>query len=522
MVANQRPLKIKTETSSVPSVSGPLPTSITPVNESMMSRQSISVGSASPATIKMEPNTIPSSNFPHPPSVSHGPYQGITSLQSSPPWSTSQDMITNNDNVQEFKPIVGGLSQPLRPIGPAAESVSILNNLSQIRQAMDSANLNTANFMGLQTMGATPMAMHMSNVISSGMASTALPPAQNVFSSGAMQPSPGPDKYVKVSEGAVSGQRQGQPVFITKLELRFLAQKDISFLLFFCHLFNGYRHASASETLAADWPMMMQIVRLISQEDMHNKQYVGMADFLVFRALNQHGFLGQLQEKKLCAVIKLPSQTLLLSVSDKASRLIGMLFPGDMVVFKPQPSTQQQQQQQQQSMNSTNLDAAYSMGLQTMGATPMAMHMSNMIHSGMASTALPPSQNVFSSGSMLSAPGPNNYVKVWEGALHGQRQGQPVFITKLEGYRSASASEMLAADWPMTMQIVRLISQDHLHNKQYVGMADFLVFRALNQHGFLGQLQEKKLCAVIQLPSQTLLLAVSDKASHLIGMLLPV
>ncbi|KAI3853011.1 hypothetical protein MKX03_016191 [Papaver bracteatum] len=498
MVANQRHLKIKTETSSVPSVSGPLPTSIPPVSESMMSRQSIPVGSMSLATVKMEPNTTPSSNFPHPPSVSHGPYQGITNLQSSPPSSTSQDMITNNDNVQEFRPIVGGLSQPLRPIGPAADSVSILNNLSQIRQAMDSANLNTANFMGLQTMGATPMAMHMSNVISSGMESTALPPAQNVFSSGAMQPSPGPDKYVKVWEGAVSGQRQGQPVFITKHE--------------------GYRHASASETLAADWPMMMQIVRLISQEDMHNKQYVGMADFLVFRALNQHGFLGQLQEKKLCAVIKLPSQTLLLSVSDKASRLIGMLFPGDMVVFKPQPSTQQQQQ----SMNSTNLDAAYSMGLQTMGATPMAMHMSNMIHSGMASTALPPSQNVFSSGTMLSAPGPNNYVKVWEGALHGQRQGQPVFITKLEGYRSASASEMLAADWPMMMQIVRLISQDHLHNKQYVGMADLLVFRALNQHGFLGQLQEKKLCAVIQLPSQTSLLAVSDKASRLIGMLLPV
>ncbi|MCL7025924.1 hypothetical protein MKW94_001124, partial [Papaver nudicaule] len=80
--------------------------------------------------------------------------------------------------------------------------------------------------------------------------------------------------------------------------------------------------------LAADWPGMMQIVRLISQDHMHNKQYVGKADFLVFRALNQHGFLGQLQEKKLCAVIQLPSQTLLLSVSDKASRLIGMLFPG--------------------------------------------------------------------------------------------------------------------------------------------------------------------------------------------------
>ncbi|KZV35948.1 mediator of RNA polymerase II transcription subunit 25 [Dorcoceras hygrometricum] len=134
-------------------------------------------------------------------------------------------------------------------------------------------------------------------------------------------------KYVKVWEGNLSGQRQGQPVFITKLE--------------------GYRNSSASETLAANWPVTMQIVRLISQDHMNNKQYVGKADFLVFRAMNQHGFLGQLQEKKLCAVIQLPSQTLLLSVSDKAYRLIGMLFPGDMVVFKPQPPNQQQLQAQQ-------------------------------------------------------------------------------------------------------------------------------------------------------------------------------
>ncbi|XP_012082042.1 mediator of RNA polymerase II transcription subunit 25 [Jatropha curcas] len=115
----------------------------------------------------------------------------------------------------------------------------------------------------------------------------------------------------------------------------------------------------------------------------------------------------------------------------------------------------------------------------------------------------------------------SKYVKVWEGNWSGQRQGQPVFITRLEGYRNASASESLAANWPPTMQIVRLISQDHMNNKQYVGKADFLVFRAMDQHGFLGQLQEKKLCAVIQLPSQTLLLSVSDNACRLIGMLFP-
>ncbi|XP_054824940.1 mediator of RNA polymerase II transcription subunit 25-like isoform X2 [Prosopis cineraria] len=116
----------------------------------------------------------------------------------------------------------------------------------------------------------------------------------------------------------------------------------------------------------------------------------------------------------------------------------------------------------------------------------------------------------------------SKYVKVWEGSLSGQRQGQPVFITTLVGYRSFSASELLASDWRHTMRIDRLISQDHMNNQQYVGKADFLVFRALNPHGFLAQLQEKKLCAVIQLPSQTLLLSVSSNACCLIGMLFPV
>ncbi|PHU19693.1 Mediator of RNA polymerase II transcription subunit 25 [Capsicum chinense] len=161
---------------------------------------------------------------------------------------------------------------------------------------------------GMQPVGVNSTAANMP--LSQQQTSATLPSAQS--------------KYVKVWEGNLSGQRQGQPVFITRLE--------------------GYRSSSASESLAANWPPTMQIVRLISQDHMNNKQYVGKADFLVFRAMNQHGFLSQLQEKKLCAVIQLPSQTLLLSVSDKACRLIGMLFPGDMVVFKPQIPSQQQQQ----------------------------------------------------------------------------------------------------------------------------------------------------------------------------------
>jgi len=85
----------------------------------------------------------------------------------------------------------------------------------------------------------------------------------------------------------------------------------------------------------------------------------------------------------------------------------------------------------------------------------------------------------------------------------------------------------LAANWPPEMQIVRLLSLGHVKNKyvlisicilltyfgisgshefcsvallilyavtrQYAEKADFLVFRAMNPHGFLAQLKEKKL-----------------------------
>ncbi|XVE91389.1 hypothetical protein REPUB_Repub01dG0005500 [Reevesia pubescens] len=459
LASNQSPVKV--DMAAVTSVTGPRPTSVPSVNGSLMSRQPVSVGNVPTATVKVEPTTITSMAtgpaFPHIPSVPRAPSQAVPTLQTSSPLTTTQEVMTSGDNMQELKPSVSGMTQPLRPVPPAAANVNILNNLSQAR-VMNSAALTGGTSIGLQSMGQTPVAMHMSNMISSGMTSS-VPPAQTVFSSGqsgmtsltgsgaltgtaqvppnsglssfasatsnvagnsnigisqpmgnvqgavsmgqsvpgmslgnhsgaqmmqsgvsmsqnmsglgpstvssgtgTMIPTPGmsqqvqpgmqtlgmsnssaasltlsqqtsnaaQSKYVKVWEGNLSGQRQGQPVFITKLE--------------------GYRSASASETLAAHWPQTMQIVRLISQDHMNNKQYVGKADFLVFRAMNQHGFLGQLQEKKLCAVIQLPSQTLLLSVSDKAYRLIGMLFPGDMVVFKPQISSQHQQQQQHQQM----------------------------------------------------------------------------------------------------------------------------------------------------------------------------
>ncbi|CAN6675661.1 unnamed protein product [Malus baccata var. baccata] len=418
--SNQSPVKM--DIAPVASVTGPPPTSMPSVNGPVVNRQPISVGNVPPATVKVEPSTVSSMgpSFAHIPSV-RPPSQGVPSLQTSSPSSASQEMATNNDNVPDLKPVVSGVTHPSRPVG------SILNNISQAR-VMNAAALTGGTSMGLPTMGQNPMAMHVSNMISSGMASS-VGAAQNVFTSS------GSGTLTQVA------QNPGLNSFTS-----------------------GTSNVAGNNNLGMSQPMsnlqggvsMGQAVPGMSQGNLSGPQMVQSGIGMNPNMMSALGSTG-------------------------ASSGTGTMIPT--------PGMAQQVQSGMQSLGANNNSA------------------SNVPFSQQTSSALASAQS--------------KYVKVWEGNLSGQRQGQPVFITRLEGYRSASASETLAANWPPTMQIVRLISQDHMNNKQYVGKADFLVFRAMNQHGFLGQLQEKKLCAVIQLPSQTLLLSVSDKACRLIGMLFP-
>lgn len=439
---------IKVDQSSVPPVSGPPPTSVPPVNGSMMNRQTVSVGSVPPATVKVEPTTVPSmppaqvpvpaTSFQHVPPVARPTSQGIPTMQTSSPLSVSQDMLSNNDTVmQDMKPNVTGMQQPARPAGPV--NVSILNNLSQARL------MNNGTSMGIPSIGGNPMAMHMSNMISSGMAST-VPVSQTVISSG--QPGIAPISGTVQSTVPVPGSFTSTTSNMSGSPSQPLGNLQGSVGM-------GQPVSGISQgNLPGTGPQMVQSGMGMNQ--------------------NMMGGVGQ-------------GQSGMTGVGTGTGTGTGS-GPGMM----PTPGIGQQVP-----------------GMQTLGVN----------NNTAANAGLPQQTSGGGAGALQSAQ--SKYVKVWEGNLSGQRQGQPVFITRLEGYRSASASESLAANWPPTMQIVRLISQDHMNNKQYVGKADFLVFRAMNQHGFLGQLQEKKLCAVIQLPSQTLLLSVSDKACRLIGMLFP-
>ncbi|EXC06056.1 hypothetical protein L484_009967 [Morus notabilis] len=393
--SNQSPVKM--DMASVPSVTGPPPTSMPSVNGSVMNRQPISVGNMPPATVKVNGFDLINKSSGAKYCKFHGFWTHFSThsvccsccFPRSPVADfftifCSQDMISNNENGPDLKPIVSSLSQPLRPVGPAPANVNILNNLSAKRQVINSAAL---------PMGQTPIGMHMSNMISSGMASST--PAQNTLPSGqpAITSLPGSGPLTQVtqtpglstfsaatsnvsgnsnigvsqpmnnlqggvsmgqsvptmSQGNISGAQMVQTgMGMNQNMISGLGQSVVSSGTgtmmptpgMSQQVQSGMQPLGVNNNSAASIPMSQQ-ASTAPQASKYVKvwegyrnatasetQYVGKADFLVFRAMNQHGFLGQLQEKKLCAVIQLPSQTLLLSVSDKAYRLIGMLFPG--------------------------------------------------------------------------------------------------------------------------------------------------------------------------------------------------
>ncbi|KAA3488324.1 mediator of RNA polymerase II transcription subunit 25-like isoform X2 [Gossypium australe] len=446
LATNQSPVKM--DMASVTSVTGPPPSSgglCRILNGSMVGRPPVSIGNVATATVKVEPTTITSMAtgpaFSHVPSVPRAPSQAIPTLQTSSPLTNTQEGMTSGDNMQELKPSVSGMTQPSRTVPPAAANVNILNNLSQAR-VMSSAALTGGTSIGLQSMGQTPVAMHMSNMISSGMASS-VPPAHTVLSSGQ------PTMTSLTGSGALTGTAQVPP------------NSGLS------------SFSSATSNVAGNSNIG------ISQSMGNVQGAVNIGQSVPGMSQGNHSGTQMMQSG--------------VGMSQNMSALGQSTVSSGNGTMIPTPGMSQQVQSGMQTLGVSNSSAA---------SMPLSQQTSSALQSAQS-----------------------KYVKVWEeeelGNLSGQRQGQPVFITRLEGYRSASASETLAAHWPQTMQIVRLISQDHMNNKQYVGKADFLVFRAMNQHGFLGQLQEKKLCAVIQLPQQTLLLSVSDKACRLIGMLFP-
>ncbi|XP_051144705.1 mediator of RNA polymerase II transcription subunit 25-like isoform X2 [Andrographis paniculata] len=310
------------------------------------------------------------------------PTQTVTSSGQSGPMGISGPLSVSQNSTPTSQTLSGIQTVSLPQTPPGMSQLPATQMLQGTSPNMRSVSAPASMPSGSGSMTSTPRVSQQGQqgvqpaVLSNSNSATNIPLNQQQTSSARQTPQ---SKYIKVWEGNLSGQRQGKPVFITKME--------------------GYKSSSSQGAIATHWPSTMQIVRLVSQDVMNNKQYIGKADFLVFRAMNQHGFLAQLQDRKLCAVVHLPNQTLLLSVSDKAHRLIGMLFPGNMVVFKspPQLQGQMQIQQQQQSLQ------------QMQQQRPIAQQM-NQGGSGRSQLLQPPGQT--SSQGSTSMPGGSFIVQI--------------------------------------------------------------------------------------------------------------
>jgi mediator of RNA polymerase II transcription subunit 25 len=92
--------------------------------------------------------------------------------QQMPTMNNSNNTMTNNNNtmsnadaMQDLKPSAPNtVNQPIRPGGPG--NVNILNTLSALGTAVRSTSLAAGpSSLGLPTMGGTPIAVHMSNMI---------------------------------------------------------------------------------------------------------------------------------------------------------------------------------------------------------------------------------------------------------------------------------------------------------------------------------------------------------------------
>nr|XP_009782378.1 PREDICTED: mediator of RNA polymerase II transcription subunit 25 isoform X3 [Nicotiana sylvestris] len=376
---------VEMDMSSVAPVSAPAAT----FDPAVMSQQPISAGSIPSATVNMEPTTVTSVTGPALPHIptARPTSQLVASLQSASPISVSEEVVPNNEIVNETKPILSGMTQPLRSFSGAAANARILNDVAQAQALVGGTSI------GLQSMGGTPI---LSNMIPGGISSS-IPAAPTVLSSGQLA--------VTSMSGLVPLAGTGQ-----------IAQNSVS---------------ASSVSIA---PSMSGNSNLCVSQLLSNIQG-GVSAVMHQNVLSGTG--------------------------------AGMPFGTGTLMSTPR------------------MTQPGHPGMQPLG------------RNNSTEANIPLSQRQ-TSATLSSAQ--SNYVKVWEGDLSGQRQGEPVLITRLQGFRIASASKSLAADWPQTMQIVRLITQEHLNNdvRRLIGKAEIVVFWAMDQHVFLSQLQEKKFVSVLE------------------------
>ncbi|KAJ4825123.1 hypothetical protein Tsubulata_036954 [Turnera subulata] len=117
--------------------------------------------------------------------------------------------------------------------------------------------------------------------------------------------------------------------------------------------------------------------------------------------------------------------------------------------------------------------------------------------------------------------GQDRFVRTWEGAISALVGGELMTICGAVAYRMTSTSYKVAADWPRTLQLGRLLCQDFFEKFPKTGPKDRLIIEATNHHSILDHLKARKLCSNVKLPSQTMIFSPTNKDRYFLATVFP-
>ncbi|XP_040862734.1 uncharacterized protein DDB_G0271670 isoform X1 [Glycine max] len=118
-----------------------------------------------------------------------------------------------------------------------------------------------------------------------------------------------------------------------------------------------------------------------------------------------------------------------------------------------------------------------------------------------------------------------NFVHAWEGSLVGKIHSYCEFLNQARVVRKPTSPVMLTAEWSERLKIVLFIPTNAINYTMKIigGPIDYVFFHIIqfNNLNLYDYMMSKNLCAKIELPSQTLILSITQSKYHYLGAIFP-
>ncbi|XP_047255331.1 mediator of RNA polymerase II transcription subunit 25 isoform X2 [Capsicum annuum] len=504
---------VEMDTSSVPPVSGPTATS----NPSVMNQQPISAGSIPAAMVNIEPLMVTSVSGPAPPRIPTSQVAAVS--QSGLPISVFEEMVPDNENTKPTTPIVSVMTQSLGPFTGAAANIVILNGVTSAIPAAPSVLISgqqgVTSMTGFDPFGRTSqIAQTPVTVLTSGQL--------GVTSMSGFAPCARTDP---INQNSI-------PESLTSMAPSTSGNSNLCISQLLSNIQGGTGAGNQTTPVMSEGNLpRCQIMQ--SGIGMHpnvpSEMGTGMRSGIGTMMPNpertqqgQPRILPLGRNNSAEAHMSGNSNPCISPLLSNNHRDIGAGSQTAPVMIENFPRSQMMQSRRGRHQNvPRGMGTGILSGIGTMMPTPRMTRQgqSGILPLGRNNTG---EANMSLSHQQTSVTFPlaqSSYVKFWEGDLYVPRLSEPV--VRLQGYMRASASESLAANWPPTMLIEHVISEEHMNERPRTERTNLLVFLSMGPHALFNQLQEGNQSAVISLPSQRLILEVSDETTRLNGFLLP-